>query len=83
MIITFSECVLVALVIYYAMRMRHIVTCDLFWLYNIFPHFLTNGTSFGGKNLFGTKCVSIFSTTLSKKFHSKNNLATIGVGVIQ
>jgi len=40
---TYSECGSVALGIQYAMRMRHIVM----WparLYNIFPHYLINGT---------------------------------------
>jgi hypothetical protein len=63
MSITYSECVCVyvALVISHAMRMRHIV------VYNIFPHFLINGTIFE-KQLLKTKCVLIFSTNLSEIF---------------
>jgi hypothetical protein len=41
--IAYSVCVLVALVIHSVMCMRHVVM----WcvrLYNIFPHYLTNGT---------------------------------------
>jgi hypothetical protein len=37
--------VCVALVIRYAMRMRHIVICGLPGLCNIFPHYLINGTN--------------------------------------
>jgi len=55
MIITFSECVFVALVICYAMRMRHIVMCDLFWLYNILPLFLITGTIFEKKKSYLAK----------------------------
>jgi len=44
--ITYSECVSVALCIQHAMRMRHIVTRALTPLYNIFPHYLINGTIF-------------------------------------
>jgi len=33
------------------------------WLYCIFPHYITNGTIFGKKNL-KTKYVLIFSTNL-------------------
>ena len=38
---------IVALANQHAMRMRSIVTCDLPH-YNIFPHYLINGTIFGG-----------------------------------
>jgi hypothetical protein len=35
------------------------------WLYHIFPHYLTNGTIFGGKEkLFNLKCVFWFSLQL-------------------
>ena len=46
--ITYSESVFVALGIERAMRMRHIVVCGLGLLYSIFPHYLINGTIFGG-----------------------------------
>jgi len=36
----------VALAIQHAMRMRHIVICGLFRLYNIFPNYLINGHDF-------------------------------------
>jgi len=48
--ITYSERVFVALVIQYAMRMRHIVMC-LVRLHNIFPHYLINGTIFEKKGI--------------------------------
>ena len=39
------------------------------WLYNIFPHYLINGTIFEKKNVIEhKKCVLIFSTNLSKTF---------------
>ena len=41
----YSESVLVALVIQHAMRVRHIVMFPA-PLYNIFPHYLINGTIF-------------------------------------
>jgi len=44
--LTYSEFVFVALGIQRAMRMRHIVTCDLSASYLIFPHYLINGTIF-------------------------------------
>jgi len=42
--ITYSECVSVALGIQQAIRLRHIVICGLFPLYNIFTHYCINGT---------------------------------------
>jgi hypothetical protein len=50
--VTYSECVFVALVKQNAMRLRHIVIIHQ-WpvrIYNIFPHFLTNGTIIENKN---------------------------------
>jgi hypothetical protein len=52
-------CVLVALVIQHAMRMRHVVPAPL---YNIFPHYLINGTISEKKVIEQTICVSSFST---------------------
>jgi len=48
MSITYPERLFVALVIQHAMRLRHIVICDLRSapLYNIFPHYLINGAIF-------------------------------------
>ena len=46
--ITYSEFVFVALVIQYAIRMRHIVMCPV-RLHSIFPHYLINGTILGKK----------------------------------
>jgi len=60
--ITYSECVSVALIIQHAMRMRHII-CRL-WpvcLCYIFPHYLTNGTTIGEKNLLNIKSAFLFS----------------------
>ena len=46
MSITYSECVFVALGIQNAMRMRRICHLWPIWLYDIFPHYLINGTIF-------------------------------------
>jgi hypothetical protein len=53
--VTYSECAFVALVIQDAMRMRHIAACGLSD-YNIFPHYLINGTIFE-KKVLSIKCV--------------------------
>jgi hypothetical protein len=47
--IAYSDSLFATLGIQHAMSMRH--TCQLWpaWLYNIFPHFLINGTIFGEK----------------------------------
>ena len=43
-------------------------------LYNIFPHYLINGTIFEKKKLLNIKCVLIFSTKLVwNNFYSKRN----------
>jgi hypothetical protein len=63
--IRYSKCVSVALVIQHALRMRRIY-CHLWpvWLYHIFPHYLINGTIFGGGGggVLTIKCVLIFFT---------------------
>jgi hypothetical protein len=59
--------VFVALVIQHAMRMCHIAIDCLPLLYDIFPHYLKNGTIYvegGGKSL-NTKCVFWFPLQLS------------------
>jgi hypothetical protein len=60
---TYSKCVFVASGIPQATRMRHIVICSLPPppIYNIFPHYLTNGMIFKKKKLLNTKCVFWFS----------------------
>jgi len=57
--ITYSECVLVALVIQHAMRMRHIFICGLCGSTIFFPYYHINATIFG-KNVLNTKCVFWF-----------------------
>jgi hypothetical protein len=49
------------------MRMRHIAISGL-PLYNIFPHYLINGTIFWKKFIEHQTCVLISSTALSEKF---------------
>jgi hypothetical protein len=48
MMMTTRVCVFVALGFQHAMRMRHIIICGLS-RFSVFPHYLTNGTIFGGK----------------------------------
>jgi len=44
------------------------------WFYNIFPHYLTNGTIFGGEITEHKMCVYITSTSFVWNIsHSKNN----------
>jgi hypothetical protein len=76
--ITYSECVLVALVIQHVMRMRPIKL-----LYVVasalphFPHYLINGTIFGRKITEHEICVFIFSTTYVWNIsHSKKKRAS-------
>ena len=65
----------VTLGIQYAMRMHHIVMCDLPRSCNIFVLYFTNGMIFEKKKLLNTKmCVSMFSISFVWNiFHSKNN----------
>jgi len=74
--ITYSECVCIALFIQHAFRMRHIVICKPARLYNIFPHYLTNGTVFERKKkLLSIKCMFRFSLQLLSESHSEKNSA--------
>jgi hypothetical protein len=50
MYIAYFECVSVALVLHRAVHMRGIIICGLSAC-TIFFRFISNGTSFGGKNL--------------------------------
>jgi hypothetical protein len=61
--ITQLEYVSVALSIQHALRMRHIVICDMPPIYNNFLRYLINGTIFE-KKLLDTKCVFWFSLQL-------------------
>jgi len=75
--ITYSESLFADFGIHHAMRMHH---TDM-WparLYNIFPHFLINGTIFGKKMLLSIKCVLIFCTTflIWNISHFKKNYET-------
>jgi len=54
--ITYSWCVSVALGIQHAMRMRHIAMWPV-RIYLIFPHYLTDGTIFGKRNVLNIKRV--------------------------
>ena len=57
--ITYSECVFVALGFQHAMRMRHIVICDLLGCRTFFPHYLMNDITLRGKKIIEHKmCVS-------------------------
>ena len=77
--ITYSECVFVALGVEHAMRMRRVVLSLPVLLYRVFPHYLINGTIFGGGR--GVTEHKIFVLIFSKSFvwnisHSNNNSTT-------
>ena len=77
---TYNECVSVALVIQHANAHASLLYCHLWsvWLHHIFPHYLINGMTFGGRGGGGGRakkviehkmCVLIFSTNSAwKKF---------------
>ena len=60
---TYYECVLIALGIHHAGHMHHLWPAQL---YNIYPHYLINGTIFREK-LLSIKCVFLFSLQLLSK----------------
>jgi hypothetical protein len=64
MSITYSECVLVVLIIQHKMDMRRVILPSVACLTT---QYLTNGTILGEKIL-NVKCFSIFSPTLSDTF---------------
>ena len=69
-IITYSECVSVALGSQHEIRMRHNVICGLPRYTKCFPHYITNGNIFE-KKLLNTKFVFRFSLQLlSETFHT-------------
>ena len=71
--ITYSECVSVALVIQYAVRVRGVVLFSVACLVlSYFSHYLINGTSFW-KKVFKQNCVFVVCTT----FESFPTLRTI------
>ena len=61
--VSYSEYVFIAFRIQHAMRMPPLCHLCPLRLYNIFPHYLTNGTIFG-KRLLNIKCVFWFSVQL-------------------
>ena len=75
-IISYSECVSVLLIIHHAKRMRHIILLSVaVWLYKFFQYYLTKGMIFR-KKVSNIKCVFWFSLQLRQKMtHSKDNSA--------
>ena len=67
-IITYSECVFVALGVQPAKRMRHIVLSSVACqAVPVFPYDPTNGTIFGKKDVIQHKCVFRFSVQFSSE----------------
>jgi hypothetical protein len=70
-IITYSQCVSVALVIQHAMRMRRVILSSVV---RVTVPYLMNGNIFGEKMIKHEMCVLVFSTTLFCKISvSKKN----------
>ena len=73
--ITYHACAFVALGNQHAMRMFHIVICDLSGS-KIFFHVSLTALFFSKKEIEYKMCVLIFSTSFVRNiYHSKNNLA--------
>jgi len=72
--VTYSECVLVALVIQHTMRLWHIVICSLPDSAKLFSHYLINRTMFEKKIIEHEMCVVILYTSFVRNIsHSKKN----------
>ena len=60
--VTHSECISVALVIQHEKAGFYCRLCHI-WLYYVFPHYLINGTIFGGGGIEQKMCVLMFYAT--------------------